>query len=247
MTWIQLLTEEPELHPVVERLAPRGTPVRAVAARDARSGTPPAAVVIATSGARLRFIERALSESAARGLKTRTIVLAPFSRELATGLVRLPCPRVVWLDDARRELAPLLREMVASDLRFVVSTALLDRCGEDPILRRAVEQAFVGTACPTTVAGLAARAHCTPSTLRTHWRDSGLPDSPQALVEWAILAALAEMRGDGSKVSTVSRLIGLHETTLYRAAQRRMGVSPSLVSRAALLDALDAWLPDKAG
>lgn len=246
MTWIQLLTEEPDLLAVVQRLAPPGTPVRVLPAREARSGIPPAAVVLATSGPRIHFIETAVAELDARGLKTRTIILAPFSRDLATALMRLMIPTVVWLDDVQRELGPVLRSMVASDLRFVVSSAFLDRCGSDRVVRRAVERAFAGTDCPTTVAALAARAHCTPSTLRVHWRRSGLPDSPQSLVEWAILAALAEMRSDGSKISAVSRLIGLHETTLYRAARRRLGVSPSNVDRDALLSALDDWLPAEA-
>lgn len=247
MTWIQLLTEEPELQGVVQGLAPAGATVRATGLREPRGGTPPAAVVVAASGTRVPFIERSLADAEARGLKMRTIVLAPFSRELATALVRALCPHVVWLDDVRQELGPLLAQMVASDLRFLVSAALLERCGPDPILRKAVEQAFVGAECPTTVSALAARAHCTPSTLRAHWRRSALPDSPQALVEWAILAALAELRGDGSKLSTVSRLIGLHETTLYRASRRRLGLSPSLVSRTALLSALEEWLPAAAG
>jgi AraC-like DNA-binding protein len=247
MTWIQLLTEEPDLLVVVQRLAPHGTPVRIVRRRSTRYAVPAAAVVVATSGSRTRFVLQALEEVETLGLKSRTVVLAPFSRELATALVRRTCPPVVWLDDVGRELGAILRRMVDSDLRFVITEALLVGCGADLLLQRAVREAFAGTDCPTTVSRLAARAHCTPSTLRAHWRRSGLPDSPQALVEWAVLAALAELRGDGSKISAVSRLIGLHETTLYRAARRRVGVSPSLVDRTALLAAIGDWLPSQAG
>lgn len=246
MTWIRLLTEEPALQAVVRRMAPAGTPVRVVSEREARQAASPAAVVIASSGGRVRFITAALDLMEERSLTGRTVVLAPFSRELATALVRRRCPHVIWLDAMVRELPVVLRELVATDLRYTLSEALLECCGSDPLLQRVVRQAFRGSDCPTTVSDLAARAHCTPSTLRAHWRRSGLPESPQALVEWAVLAVLAELRSDGSKISSVSRLIGLHETTLYRAARRRLGVSPSLVNRNTVLVALEDWLPAEA-
>jgi transposase-like protein len=193
------------------------------------------------------FVERSIRDVEARGLRARTVILAPFSRDLATGLLRLTSPHVVWLDEVTRDLKSVLHHMVESDLRFVICQALLRTCGSDPLLERAVRQAFTGSDCPTTVSELASRAHCTPSTLRAHWRRSDFPDSPQALVEWAVLAALAELREEGSKISAVSRIVGLHETTLYRAARRRIGVSPTGVGRSALLGAIDDWLPARAG
>lgn len=247
MTWIQLLTEEPALLAVVQRLAPSAVPVRITDSVGPRGATPPVAVVVATAGNHIPFVLRAMDDADAAGLHSRTVVLAPFSRALASALVRRSCPHLVWLDDVRRELGSVLRRMVESDIRFLISEALLDHCGDDPLLRRTVQQAFEGGACPTTVSELAARAHSTPSTLRTHWRQSGLPDSPQALVEWAVLVAVAELRREGSKMSTVSRLIGLHETTLYRAARRRAGVPPSRVDRDALLTAIGEWIPKQAG
>ena len=242
-----MLTEEPALQVVVRRLAPDGTPVRIVSEREAREATPPSAVVVATSRGSTRFVVQSLQQLHDRGLLSRTVVLAPFSRELATALVRIMCPYVVWLDAVSRELPGVLHQLVATDLRYTLSEAFQARCGSDALLRRAVRQAFLGTDCPTTVSDLAARAHCTPSTLRAHWRRSGLPDSPQALVEWGVLAVLAELRSDGSKISSVSRLIGLHETTLYRAARRRLGVSPSAVDRTTVLSAVEEWLPERAG
>lgn len=242
MTWVQLLTDEPELLALVQRCAPEGTPVRILGVEGARAATPAAAVVVASRSS-IPFLVRSVEELEDHGLASRTVALAPFSREMATALVRLTCSHVVWLDDADRALVSILGRMVQSDLRFLISGALLTRCGDDDLLRRTVREAFVAQECPTTVAELAARAHCTPSTLRAHWRRSELPDSPQALVDWAVLAALAELHGEGSKISAVSRLIGLHETTLYRAARRRVGASPSMVDRAALLGAVDRWLP----
>lgn len=247
MTWIRLITEEPELVAVVQRLAPAGTPVQIVDGRGARLVAPAAAVVVATSSTSTGFVVRALEDLETQSLTSRAVVLAPFSRDLATALVRLTCSRVVWLDEVSRDLGPVLHRMVDSDLRFAIAEALLDRCGDDPLLQCAVREAFAGADCPTTVSQLATRAHCTPSTLRAHWRRSTFPDSPQSLVEWAVLAVLTDLRDDGSKISTASRLIGLHETTLLRAARRRVGVPPSMVDRGALLAALDDWLPARAG
>ena len=237
---------ERDLASVIQRFVPPEAGVRSDSPPTWRMGIPPAAVVVATSGRKVSFITEALRRAEEEGLRARTVVVAPFSRELATALVRQGCAHVVWLDAVSRELPSVLRRLVESSLRFAVADAIRSRCGDDPLLLRVVGIAFGGPECPTTVSDLALRVHCTTSTLRAHWRRSGLPDSPQALVEWAVLSVLAERRSDGSKVSSVSRELGLHETTLYRASRRRLGVSPSAVNHDSIFSALGAWLQAQA-
>lgn len=237
-----MITDEKPFGLLVQSLAPPGIAVEVSHTPRGRDDLPAATVLGGCATPSATLLGTALGLVRRDNSQARTIVVVPFTRELVSVLTEFDCRKVLWCDEVHSKLPAVLGELLRSDTRHAIRYRLHASIAGSKVLRSAVDAAFSSESVPGSVSRLARRAFCTPATLRSHWHRAALPESPLALVHWALLSHLTERLHRGETLESAQCRLPVHRSTLERLVRRRLGCSAMTVDQSSLLTAFDQWL-----
>jgi hypothetical protein len=162
------------------------------------SDFPPLAIVVQVLSPPQSWALALLDEIEKIGLVERTVVISPFSRSVGAWLGRVRCAYHLWLEEAEQELPMILDGLLATRISRSLRREFASHVSGDPMLARIGATAFSGSDhAQHSVSALAKSYPCDASSLWRHWKDMGLPDSPRALVDWAMVARALDERLHG--------------------------------------------------
>lgn len=202
---------------------------------------PPLAVIVDGLGHEVNAWTLRLQRARASFPGVRAIVIASFDRESASRLLEVGDIEVVWEDEMPR-LAGLLRSILRRRARETFASFLAPIAAPDPLLADAVWLTFRDQSGPLSVRSLASRLHISESALRARWKESALPSTPRATIDWFVVCAVADARRQGQTIETVARQLGIHASTIHRICRRVLDCTPAEVDEDRILFRARDWL-----
>ena len=130
---------------------------------------------------------------------------------------------VAWTSEPEAEvLARVLRLATIPD-RKRLALLLLERCSGCATLEATVRNLFLRPRPPFRVQDLTRTCFVSASTLARRWREGhsrSMGPSLKGLVDWALLLTAREMSQAGLSLYSIQGELGVHRSTLERAARR---------------------------
>ena len=196
------------------------------------------------------FVRVALAHIHRLALQRATILITDFDPRNALLVPRGLTEAVLWRHEIHDELPGRVQALLARDVPARACALFESRIRAAPShvqgaardLLRVARAAFLGPDVPVTHQACAARVGSDGTGLRDAWRSAGLPARPEALIDWALLARLAELRSRGMSLERAAYAVGVEPWRAQRAAYRRMQMPAGALDPGAVLDALGAWL-----
>lgn len=197
MSWIAGVTSDHRLASLLHEITPPENTVVVRSRWKEWSAPLPAAIVFGGRDVTPHSVEIFLRDATVLNVMDLVVALVPLTAEMARVLAGAGCGDVIWTEDhdATVRLQAALTRKISVDPRRRMWEMLHSRCYGDSVLIRVASEAFGRSRLPPTVGHLARRSFCGVSTLRSHWHSASLPESPQALIEWATVGVLLSARG----------------------------------------------------
>jgi hypothetical protein len=175
-------------------------------------------------------------------LWSRTIVIAPMTRDNATALARTEVSELVWLDAIHERLQGAVERLLdGSPIEMAIAQLLHHLGTTDPLVTAAIQRVLRASPPVRSVTDLCRVLYCSSTTLRAHWRGQGLPGSPRDLIDIARLLRIPSQKASGNTLSGIRRNLGIHRSTLHRLCIRWTGRPPSELENHEVLAALQRW------
>lgn len=207
----------------------------------------PAVVILVDPSCASEFFSHALLEVERLCLGYATIVITSRSTGNAYELGRAwrweHKPPIVWLDDENGSLVRNVRDLLRRDFRRRACEAFLsrvpERCG---VLKRVVSTAFLEHPPLRHHSELAVTVQVTQPKIRAQWSAAGLTGRSEALLDWALLAAVLEARPSVPSLAQACLSLRVEPWRVQRASYRRIRSAAGKVDRRRFIQELTAWL-----
>ncbi len=178
-------------------------------------------------------------------LEDRCVIVANLDPSTARLLVREWSSAVVWRDEVdkllRQEVVRIMHQGTCQEMRSLLARRVVDR---HPIVGRVADVVFLAELPPQRLEAATRAAAASRRSVRSAWREAGLPDRPEALIDWGLLCHQLDGARQGRSLAAVASQIGLEPWRIQRASRRRTGGSAGRLTPPSLLQMFHAWLHD---
>jgi hypothetical protein len=139
---------------------------------------------------------------------------------------------IVWISEIECELGAAFRRVQCQTSLLSLAEVVKQNKNLSPELKHALGCLFEAKQPVRTICELANLAGCHRTTLWRHWNDLNCARLRlQDVIDWTLLVHAISLKRPYRKWSAVSEALQLHQHTLNRIAQRRIGARLSAVRR----------------